>query len=179
MSDTLSPLQHTVFFGRKMGLPNYSNQEASIFIQVDADRDLDAAAVADKLMAAFVQAKSQVLTQLGIAFELDAEGVIVESSVASVGPQSAAPSQKDGVTQVREAFPGATVEPNVVHVDFSQGDTRDPLKMDKREQKQWLIQRFSTHPHEFFDNRGNKRNPKGPDLKHKASALGVWLDNAS
>lgn len=175
MSDTLSPLQHTVFFGRKMGLPNYSNQEASIFIQVDADRSASAEEVADKLMAAFVQAKSQVLTQLGLSFELNAEGVIVESG--AVAPT--APSQKDAVTQVREAFPGAVVEPNVVQVDFSRGDTRDPLSMDKREQKQWLIQRFSTHPNEFFDNRGSKRNPKAPDLKHKSSGLGVWLDNAS
>lgn len=171
MSD-ITPLTHTVFFGRKCGLPNYSNQEASIFIQVDADRDESAESVADKLMAAFVQAKSQVFTQLGIEHELSSEGVLVESGAKTAqGPE---PSRKDAVTTLRESFPGAVVEPNVQHVDFSASSDVDPLTLSKPEQKRWLAARVQSHPEEFYDNRASKRNPKAPDWKHRASGLGYW-----
>ncbi len=170
MSDT-TPLTHTVFFGRKCGLPNYSNQEASIFIQVDADRDESAESVADKLMAAFVQAKSQVFTQLGIEHELSSEGVLVETGVAA---PPTPPARKDAVTTLRESFPGAVVEPNVQHVDFSASSDVDPLTLSKPEQKRWLQARLQTHPNEFFDNTQSKRNPKAPDYKHKSSGLGLW-----
>lgn len=30
-------------------------------------------------------------------------------------------------------------------------------------------------PHDYYDNRGNKKNPAGPDFKHKQNGDGLWL----
>jgi hypothetical protein len=43
----------------------------------------------------------------------------------------------------------------------------------------WAIDRFSKYPNEFFDNRGDKKGPKSPDIKHKATGLNIWLDRVS
>ena len=34
------------------------------------------------------------------------------------------------------------------------------------------------HPHEWWDNRLSKPNPRAPDFRHKGSRQGLWLDNA-
>lgn len=161
-------LTHTVFYARKVGLPNYSNEEASIFIQVDVARDDTAEQQADAVAQAFVLAKSTVFTQLGIAHDVDTEGVVRERMDApTAGP--------DAVTVIRNAIPGAVVEPNVPAAMSAYESNVDPKTLPKSELREWALARFATHPNEFFDNRLTKRNPKAPDLKHKASGVGIWL----
>ena len=39
----------------------------------------------------------------------------------------------------------------------------------------WLD--YKAHPERFWDNRGDKRNPRSPDFKHRDSGQGLWLDS--
>lgn len=39
----------------------------------------------------------------------------------------------------------------------------------------WLD--LAHNPDRWYDNRGNKRNPKGPDFKHKDSGEALWLNS--
>lgn len=159
-------LTHTVFYARKVGLPNYSNEEASIFVQVDCGRDDTAEQQADAVAQAFVLAKSTVFTQLGLGHDVDDEGVVRERTPVAV---------PDAVTMVSRAIPGTVVEPNVPAAMSAYQSNVDPSTLGKGELREWALARLATHPNEFFDNRGNKRNPKAPDLKHKASGIGIWL----
>ncbi|KAK2455436.1 protein OSB1, mitochondrial [Trifolium repens] len=42
-----------------------------------------------------------------------------------------------------------------------------------------LWQAFFANPAEWWDNRKNKRNPKGPDFKHKDTGEALWIDSRS
>lgn len=173
-SPAIDHLTHTVFFGRKKGLPNYSNEEASFFLQFDTELGATAEQIIDAARSKMVVVKSVVLEQLGIEFELDDDGVIVEKGAAAP-----APKQPDAVTTLREAFPGAVAEPQAPTQTYSPASADvDPKTLGKYEQKAWLQKRVRSHPHEFFDNRADKAsgkgNPKSPDWKHKSSGLGLW-----
>lgn len=36
---------------------------------------------------------------------------------------------------------------------------------------------YFNNPADFYDNRTNKRNPKGPDFKHKSSGDALWIND--
>ncbi|XP_061338137.1 protein OSB2, chloroplastic-like [Gastrolobium bilobum] len=42
-----------------------------------------------------------------------------------------------------------------------------------------LWQAFFANPGEWWDNRKNKRNPKGPDFKHKDTGEALWIEGRS
>ncbi|KAK7345883.1 hypothetical protein VNO77_16498 [Canavalia gladiata] len=42
-----------------------------------------------------------------------------------------------------------------------------------------LWQAFFANPGEWWDNRGKKRNPKGPDFKHKDTGEALWIEGRS
>jgi hypothetical protein len=158
-------LKGTVAFTRKVSDGNYGTVEG--FMSVQFDITDNAEAVIESARAAFLQAKAVVFEQLGIEHTLDESGVVVE--------------------QVRRAIPGTVVEPASAHATAPAGDVaenppHDPKTTDadaKAANKEWALARYAAFPGEFYDNRPKKASGEykanSPDIKHKASGLGVWL----
>ncbi|CAK7347607.1 unnamed protein product [Dovyalis caffra] len=46
---------------------------------------------------------------------------------------------------------------------------------DRHKNRLYLWQVFFTSPHEWWDNRNNKKNPRSPDFKHKDTGEALWL----
>jgi hypothetical protein len=174
--------EHTVGFSRKVNLEargghKYENAEASFFLKFTTPPDAATSEIIEKAMEAFVACQGVVLTQLGIEYDLDAEGVIVEKMPEPIARPQAAP--QDAVTQVRNAFGGGEVEhdSNVIQGGF--GADVDPRTLDKAAQRAWAKARYQTHPQEFWDNRPKKASgeykPNASDFSHKTFKIGFWL----
>ena len=103
----------------------------------------------------------------------------VPTPAPQVVPQSGPDAFADAA---REAFGGAQViampQGNVAAMPPHSGESRD--KAEKAANKAWGKARYAIAPDEFWDNRPKKAageyKPTSPDLKHKDSALALWLD---
>lgn len=173
MSETLDHLTYTVYVARKNSAMDYGNgssDEASAHVQVDlpvgTDPTGDEAQLA--LRNAFNAAKAQVAVTLGMTTVLDDEGTLQydQATVPVAAPAPAAPT-----TAILDAFPGATVAQPASAEALQDGAPPyvNPERGSAGEKAnvKWAKARFATHPEEFFDNSETKRNPKGPDIKHK------------
>lgn len=187
----------TAFFARKVGLPNYSNMEASVFIQRDIPLGAAAEEVSEAVMQAFTLAKAHVLGELGIEYTLGEDNVIVEIAPVVVAAPAArrpagkaaraVPVQTADEAALEAAF-GATEEilngedDTVASVSQIHGDAI-PLNAKGKPEKWWLENRFLTHPNEFYDNREKKASgdykKTSPDVKHIKSGEGVWFERKS
>jgi len=105
------------------------------------------------------------------------------TTLQSVPAPQAAPMAPDAFADAaREAFGGAQVismpTSDVAPMPPHSGDSRD--KAEKAANKAWGKARYAIAPDEFWDNRPKKAageyKPTSPDLKHKDSALALWLD---
>lgn len=171
----INELTGTVSFSRKVAVRQYESAEASVFIQfsIPANLEGDFEAVRTQILsnarAAFFEAKGLVLEELGLEFQVDENGVLHELLAKNLG----------NVTEVRptatQEYVPATTEGSTLTSGGPpySADTQD--KNQRAANKIWAMARWNSAPHEFWDNRENKRNPKGPDLKHKETGLAVWL----
>lgn len=167
----VNELVGTVSFSRKIAVRQYESAEASVFIQFCIPTEGDAESIRHQTLsnarAAMFEAKGLVLEELGLEFQVDDNGVLHELLTKSLG----------NVTEVRAVAPTQNNEPAAVAETSAappySSDTQD--KSERASNKAWAMSRWASHPHEFWDNRANKRNPKGPDLKHKETGLAVWL----
>ena len=172
-SPTVSPVGH-VQFSRKVKIRDYESAEASVFIQFDVDTNDPDQTVA-RAKSAMFQAKALVFEELGLAFSVSDTGVIHEIVQNHFGK----------VTEVTStvASPSTTTnaEPTIPLADGPETSDTPPYAVDtpdKNERainKKWALDRIRTNPEEWWDNRENKKNPKGPDYKHKQNGMGVWL----
>eukprot|EP00249_Psilotum_nudum_P013204 c24212_g1_i1 orf=330-1319(-) len=53
------------------------------------------------------------------------------------------------------------------------------FKAAQKSNTEGLWKSYFENPSEWWDNRGNKRNPRGPDFKHKTTGEGLWVDSWS
>ena len=94
--------------------------------------------------------------------------------------------QDQGIQNVIDAFPGASVEPADQAEPIGMMPATPPFdpetkdKDQKRANQDWAIQRFQRAPKEFYDNRPDKAsgkiaNPRYPDIKHKDSGVAAWM----
>ena len=174
MSETLDHLTYTVYVSRKNSGMTYgtgSASEASAHVQVDipvgTDPTSDAAQVA--LRNAFNAAKAQVAVTLGMTTVLDDEGTL---QFEEPEPVAAAPVAMEKA--IANAFPASAPA-------AGEGPDEPPFvnpargSQEEKANTKWAKQRFATHPHEFFDNSQDKRNPRAPDVKHKTfNRHGGW-----
>ena len=166
MSEIIDHLTYTVYVSRKNSAMDYGNgssNEASAHVQVDVPLGTDptgeAAQVA--LRNGFNAAKAQVAVTLGMTTTLDGEGTLQYDEVEPVA------SNKAFVQAAEKAFaPAAQAAPNVSADEPPYTNPERGSDGEKANVK-WGRARFATHPDEFFDNRESKRNPAGPDVKHK------------
>src|SRR5690606_17784381 len=167
----IATLKGTVAFTRKISDGNYGGSEAFMSVQYDIAPNDTPENILANARASFLQAKAVVFEQLGIDHTLNESGVVIEMA--------------------RRAFPGSVIEPAPTTAAAPPAaparggsdsppfpaDTTDPA--EKRANKEWATARWNTHPHEFYDNRERKASGQykqtAPDVKHKATGIGVWL----
>lgn len=88
----------TVGFERSVSVRPYESAKASVFIQADVPIGYDAKQLEQGLRDAFFQAKAQVFEQLGLEFEINEHGVVIELLKNAFGPVEVVPLGQ-GTTQ--------------------------------------------------------------------------------
>lgn len=155
---TVSAPTATISFGRKVGLPNYSNEELSLFLQVELPEGatLDDIEKALEPQVAFV--KAFVYKQLGVPFGMADNGVVVGEVPAE------APKKTGGKPKAGGGAPKAKVDKDEYWGAVASAEQSGD---NWRSQDGELI----------YDNRESKRNPKAPDFKFADSGVALWLSD--
>lgn len=167
-ADTAADLQVTprkgVFsFQRKVSIRDYENASAFCSIEFPIDWDDEPEDIIRKAQEAASQVKSLVFEQLGLPFTTDDDGILLEAV------ERAVPAQ-----QMEQYAPYAEPQNTQAAGDNPPYAPTTTDKGEKAANEAWGKQRFQTHPHEFWDNRGTKTNPRAPDAKHKRTQMPVW-----
>lgn len=161
MTDTteLTTITYTLFSGRKVGLPNYSNKEAGMHAQVVVPIGTSLEDIEAQVDATWRFIEAKVAQRLGLTYSLDEHGVV--QAIEDFTTPAAPPAPK------------------------RQSSNRPPARRQSNgsgdKAALWtLLQQELNNDNvvSFYDNRDNKTNPKAPDFKHKDSGAGLWLDNA-
>jgi hypothetical protein len=141
-------------FRRVMQVKAYETAEAEVMVEETFPGTMSAEDIISTTNRAFATAKSQCLSQLGLGFSQDEEtGAIMETFTHSAVVAAPAAS-----AAAPEAPPDA-----------------DSGTWDKYED-------IHLNPKAWFDNRDDKRNPKGPDFSHSSRKegeyrVGLWLND--
>lgn len=168
MSEATLDLKGTVSFTRKVSDGNYGSSDFFHAVQYDIPDGSDGEAIVAAAKAASVIAKAVVFEALGIEHTLDESGVVVEVA--------------------RRAFPGSVVEPanaQAAAPATAPSGNEPPYPANttdagqKKANKEWAEALYASNPNAFYDNREKKAsgefNAKSPDVKHKASGIGLWF----
>lgn len=156
VSVTVSAPTATISFGRKVGLPNYSNEEMSLFLQVPLPEGATLDDVEKALDPQIAFVKAFVYKQLGVPFGMADNGVVV-------GEVPDAPPAKG-------KKPAGAAKPKP-KAKADKDEYWAALAIAKKEGDNWRDQDGDL----IYDNRENKRNPKGPDFKFADAGVGLWL----
>jgi hypothetical protein len=162
----VKPNTYTISYSRKVPRDGGfgAGEEASLFVQVDVDTADAQEAIDAKVAAAFARAKGHVLSQLGVSFEVNGDGVVV-------GAEQPAPAKARGAAKKAGGAAKRT----------GGGSRTASSGADKGAAWEALLE----DPDAFYDNRGKKASgqykPNAADFKgargpHKDVSL--WLDNA-
>jgi hypothetical protein len=124
-----------------------------------------------------------VVVLAGQIYDVLIEAQDAAAAAASVGNQFPGTQQVDpGFAPVQD---NATVAGNNV-VQFpnqqqvpvhpaTQPAQPAPIPGATKSKKDLAWEAYFANPGDYYDNRGNKRNPAGPDFKHKQTGEGLWL----
>lgn len=171
MTDT-SLLTGTATFSRKVSPKQYESAESGLYVQFTIDPNWADEQIEKEAARAQNLVRSLVLTDLGIPFDMDGNGNIIE-----VGGVT-------GVAAVTQAFPGSQVQPTQPQQQNASVPGTPPAptgnkSADRDAIRAWGQARFASNPDEFYDNRSRKASGEykatSPDLKHKATGTGIWL----
>ena len=168
----LDNLIGTVSYSRKKGLPDYSSADAFFAIQFPIERDDTPEEIQEKANLCYAMCKAQVHAQLGLPQETAVASAMIQ---AAFGPETQVVEEPSNFAALPTAAPapaGNEVAPNP---PYDPSDWANQTKEQKAAIAEWAKDRFATNPHEFYDNRNNKRNPKAPDIKHRATGAAAWL----
>lgn len=159
------PVMATISFQRTVTYPNTfgAKEEFGVFLQVPISDTSSPEAIESEIAPQAALAKALVYTQLGLDPSVQENGVV--SAPAQVGE---APKAKAGGFP-KKASGGSTT-------------TSAPLSDDQKADL-WVRlagaqvngQNFKDGSETVWDNRTNKRNPKGPDFKWADSGDALWL----
>lgn len=129
----------------------------------------DAESIVSKIRDAAAEAKAAVFEQLELDFTVK-DGVVVELIKDAFDGTTVDHGYPTGQTTGYNSPPMA--QSNVSNLPPYPVDSQVPHEKDANQQ--WARDRFAAYPGEFWDNRGNKRNPRAPDCKHKSTELPLW-----
>lgn len=177
----LGNLTGTVSFSRKVSDNNYGGSDAFFAIQFPIEEGDTPETIALKANTNYATCKAMVNAQLGLAPEDQVATALIQNAFGPGVQVSTEPSSDSNVVpintpaaQLVEAVQptAATVGPNPPHG----GDYKSWSPAQKNENTEWAKARFASNPEEFWDNTiGGKKNPKGPDAKHRESGIGIWF----
>lgn len=148
-----------VTFERSVQVRPFETAKASLMIQIptkpgDTIEDVVAAAG-----DAFFGAKSVVLEQLGIKFDITPENRVMEVL-----------DQQLGAVEVTPAQEAAAVAAQASTAARSNNYPEAP----KDKPAQWA--ELCAFPKRWYDNRVDKKNANGPDFKRKGTGESLWLE---
>ena len=173
MSENKEMLTHTVHFARKASDGNYGTTEAGLFIQFATSIETSADEIIEAAGGAFATGMAIVFDRLGLDYELNEEGNVVE--IINVGA-AATPAR------VEKSFAGAPAAQAATETSGATGVGATPpfdrMTKDAGEKnlnKSWAKARHQANPNEFWDNT-EKPDWNGPDFTHKDSRVGYWKD---
>jgi len=180
-SAVVEPLRATVGFERSISVRPYETAKASIFIQTEVSLE-DVATSMANIREACAQAKAAVFEELGIQFSVDEGGYVreligktfgaVTEVVADEFPTFDAPTYTPAPVSAPASAPQAA---GVSPTPPFEVDTKDPG--EKRANKAWAKTSIAENPDDWYFNAPEtKKNPRGPDYKHKSNGMGYWLD---
>jgi hypothetical protein len=177
-SAVVEPLRATVGFERSISVRPYETAKASIFIQTEVSMEDIPTSMAN-IREACAQAKAAVFEELGIQFSVDEGGyvreligkhfgAVTEVAVDDQFPQIDTPAPAVAPASAPQAAGVSSTPPFSV-------DTKDPG--EKRANKAWAKASIAENPDDWYFNAPEtKKNPRGPDYKHKSNGMGYWLD---
>jgi hypothetical protein len=167
----------TISFGRTVTFPDTfgAKEEASIFLQVPLVEGTSPDAIAKQVEDAYATAKQAVYAQLGIAPEVQANGVV--TAPAQVGT----PKKTAGGGGRKPSGGGSKPAGNSDFKQFTDEEKDDgwaQLAGATVEDKGNYLRVTTQGGEVVYDNRTNKKSPNGPDFKFKDSELALWLKDA-
>jgi hypothetical protein len=171
VSITESPCVATISFSRKNGLPNYSNEEMTIFLQVPLDDTSSLDAIEAQLDPNVAFLKSYVYKQLGVASTIE-DGVIVGETPVEAPKSGGKAWQKKPAVSAPTATNGTPK--TAPTTEDEKADLWAQLAGATANGKNWKTQGGET----IWDNRTDKRNPKSPCFKWADSGKALWLSDA-
>lgn len=152
VTTTIATNTVTVQASRKLGRENYGNEEFGLFAQVDVEENDTPETIEQKIMGTAAFLKTIVFKQLGVETTVDDNGVIRDVPQ----PEKAKPAARGKAAASKPAASGTD--------------------------KNALWQALVDNPKDWWDNRVDKKNPKGPDFKgRKGTSVAdesLWLDKA-
>uniref|UniRef100_A0A2P2Q5U2 Protein OSB1 n=1 Tax=Rhizophora mucronata TaxID=61149 RepID=A0A2P2Q5U2_RHIMU len=109
--------------------------------------------------------------RLGFYTKADKSGILRSMSKVTVNELSYVTQcdQGPGYQNHKKSLLGACEKSK--ELQSKGGETR----LERHKNRLYLWQVFFSNPHEWWDNRNNKRNPRAPDFKHKDTGEALWL----
>lgn len=164
----------TISYGRKVGLPNYSDEEMNLFIQVPLDQIEDLALLEKQLLPNVAFLKAFVCDQLGISHEVSPTGVVQPAMPVDV-PKAAAPYAG---RVSNSAYKNPPSQPQAAGADKS--DLWSQLAGAERDGEHWRLQ----DGRKVFDNTRDKKSDRHPDYKWSKTPgddnpPALWLNDKS
>lgn len=177
MSDptAIAPPTGYVTFKRMVQISPFNTATAEIMLQIptsdqwfttdpDGNRVIDVDRIIGDAKPAFFAAKAVVYEQLGVPFEVDGSIVVREILHKELG-----------AVEITEAESKAIGETVTVAAQATTTAPKAGAPSDTSKDGLWAD--LCANPKGWYDNRTNKRNPKGPDFKNKANGdLALWLE---
>lgn len=177
----VEPLRVSVAFERRVQPADYETKGMSAFVQSEISSDDTPEQIAAKMREATSVAQTIVFDTLGIAYEVDEEGILHEdptklverafpgSTKVEEAPKSAPAKGKGKATKGKgkaKDVDGVPAEPPY------DPETDDPD--ERKANREWAEARLEVAPDEFWDNRKDRKG-KAPHYRHKVTRLGVWI----
>lgn len=161
LSATYSDKRFTISYSRKVNLGNYESAEVFVSTQILVPQDAPADEQSSAIRDGFIMVRASACEQLGIQFAVDEQSILQERIERHFGPVEVV----TGVEATGYNKPAAPTPPT-----SGRSDAEAPRS------KRGLWEELEAYPERWYDNRLNKKNPKGPDFKRKQTGEGLWIE---
>lgn len=144
---------------RSVQVRPYETAKCSLMLQIPTSPGATVEDIISASKDSFYTARTIVLEQLGIPFDISAENIVTERFTAALGAVEVTPKEEaQAVANSNTSRPtGGNAPPS----------TKDEL---------WA--ELASNPSQWWDNRNDKRNAKAPDFKRKGNGEqpALWVE---
>lgn len=192
MSEATPQVEVVVNFRRQVQPQQYETAAAEVTLKQMFPGTMSPEEIQMCSAGLFQLAKQQVFDELGLSFEQNAEGLIMETFPGSkvVGSKKLAAVRNDeppveSYDDESEPEPARPIRPArssnrpAARKPAPARQAKPAAKQPTDEDGYW--EDVENHPGDWFDNRETKTNPKAPDFRHKrwkenGYNVGLWLN---